>query len=105
MSPTSKEVVANKALSGAELQDIIRQKLDTLMANEGLLTHYSAYGRVAFTLTLKLHLDNMMLRESEIEGSSAPAGVNVIEESPQLAALEAPPLTDPSPDAVVSATE
>lgn len=105
MSPTSKEIVVNRALSGAELQEIIRQKLDTLMANEGLLVHYVAYGRVAFTLTLKLHLDNMMTRESEIEGSSAPAGVNTIDESPSFAALESPPLADPSPDATLSATE
>lgn len=99
--PTVNELIVNRALSGTELREIIRQKLELLMENEGLLTHYVAYGRIAFTLTLRLHLDNAFNRESEIEGSSAPAGVNV----PDLAALEAPPLTDPSPDAIVSATD
>lgn len=99
--PTQNEIVTNRALSGTELREIIRQKLDHLMNEEGLLTHYVAYGRIAFTLKLSLHLDNAWNRESEIEGSSAPAGVNV----PELAALESPPLTDPSADAIISSTQ
>ena len=99
--PTQSEIIANRPLSGTEMREIIRQKLDTLMENEGLLTHYVAYGRVAFTLTLKLHLDNSFQRESEIEVSSSPAPVN----DPNPTVLEAPPLADPSPDAIISATE
>jgi hypothetical protein len=83
------------------MRPIIHAKLDALMDNEGLLTHYVAYGRIAFTLTLKLHLDNMMQRESEIEGSSAAPAVN----DPDAPPLEAPPLADPSPDAIIVGTE
>jgi hypothetical protein len=98
--PSSKEVIANKPLSGSEIRAILHQKLDLLVNNEGLLTHYVAYGRIGFTLTLQLHLDNMMRSESSIDISSAPVGRNV----PELAALETPPLADPSPEAVIAGT-
>jgi hypothetical protein len=93
--PSGKETIVNKALSGSELKEIIRRKLDRLMDNEGLLNAYVAYGRVGFTLNLKLHLDNMMQRESEIEGSSDVG----------TPGTEAPPLTDPSPEAIIAGTE
>ena len=101
MTPTSREVVTNRALSGTELREIIRQKLDVLMENEGLLTSHVAYGRIAFTLGLRLNLDNMMMRESYIEGSSATPAVN----DPSAPPLEAPPLVNASPEEIIAGGE
>jgi hypothetical protein len=93
MSPIANESVVNKALSGMELREIIRADFERLLENEGLLSHYLAYGRISYDLTLRLHLDNPMQRESSINIASKPQANTPI---------EAPPLDHTSSKAVAS---
>lgn len=89
------ETVVNRALSGEELKTIIRADFERALAGEGLLSHYLAYGRISYDITLRLHLDNPMCKESSVtvatkisaDGLTAP-----------------PPLTDTTPEAVASGT-
>lgn len=70
--PSSNERVVNRALSGTEMKELIRADFEKLLANEGLLSDYMAYGRVSWTITLKLHMDNYLNPESESQTSSRP---------------------------------
>jgi hypothetical protein len=101
MSPTAREVIANKPLSGDEVRELIRADVERLLDAEGLLSHYMAYGRVGWSLTLNLHLDNPVRPESVTEILSRKGAVNL----PSLAPLESAPLHDPSSAAVASGTE
>lgn len=104
--PTSREQIDNRALSGAELKQIIKEDFDSLLANEGLLGDSLAYGRIGFEVILRLHLDNPLLRESESRTHSRPASRQAIAADPPRAAIEsAPPLKFPSAseDAIVVA--
>lgn len=92
--PTAAEAVVNKALSGAELKEILRAKFDLLLDNEGLLSHYLAYGRIAYDIGLWLHLDNPMRPESEIHAASRATS--------DIPAMSSAPLASPSSEAVVS---
>jgi hypothetical protein len=88
--PTATEKVLNKALSGAELSEILKHDfVDKLLPNEGMLSAYMAYGRVGYEITLRLMLDNPAQRDY-----------------PPLTVTggEALPLADPSPEATVGAT-
>ena len=103
MSPTAREVIANRPLGSAELRPILHSVLDSLIDNEGLLSPHLAYGRLAFTLTLSLHVDNPMVVAAPISKSSAPPPVNATAaEQEANGAIEAPPLSLPSPDAIQS---
>jgi hypothetical protein len=93
VSPTTGEAVSNKALSGLELREVIRADVERLLDAEGLLSHYLAYGRISYDITLRLHLDNPMQRESSTTISSKPHV-----DSP----MEMPPLAHPSDKAVAS---
>jgi hypothetical protein len=103
MSPTAREVVVNRALSGPELRKIIHAKLDYLMDNEGLLSNYAAFGRVGFSVTLALHLDNPLSPESSIEYVSRNPAVN--EPDALLARVESIPLAEPSAEASLSGSQ
>jgi hypothetical protein len=94
MSPTSTEAIVNKKLSGLELREILRADFEHLLDAEGLLSHYIAYGRISYDLTLRLHLDNPYTPESSVSIASKPQAGTVI---------EAPPLASPSAKSVVSA--
>jgi hypothetical protein len=91
---TSRETVVNKPLSGLEIKEILRAHFDRLLENEGMLGHYIAYGRLAYTITLQLHTDNPMQRETSISASS--------QKRNDQPGVEAPPLGDPSPGVVVA---
>jgi len=91
---TSRETVGNKGLNGSELKEIMIADFARLLDNEGMLNHYVAYGRIAYTLTLALHTDNPMRLESSVAKVSQP--------SADRPAVEAPPLVDTSKDAVVA---
>lgn len=93
--PTTNEIVTNKPLSGLELREIIRSDFERLLDGEGLLSHYLAYGRISYDLTLRLHLDNPMQRESSVSIASKPHADTII---------EAPPLKDTTAEAVASGT-
>ena len=101
---TGRETVVNRALSGAELKQLLREDFDRLLEGEGLLSDYIAYGRVGYDITLRLHMDNFMRSESAIATASRPVGVNIVEKRPELAAVETPPLASSSSEAVTSGT-
>ena len=91
---TNREIVGNKALSGEEVKTILRAHFDRLLEGEGMLGHYIAYGRLAYTITLQLHTDNPMQRETSISTSS--------QKRNDQPGIEAPPLADASPETVVA---
>lgn len=90
--PTGSEKVINKALSGTELKEIIREDCNKLLENEGILSAHVAFGRVAYDITLRLHLDNVYYPESTI---TMPGSTPLTEKIP---------LVDPSTDATLGAT-
>jgi hypothetical protein len=93
--PLAHETVVNKALSGEEYKTILRAAFEKLLDGEGLLSHYLAYGRGSYDITLRLHLDNPMMRESSISAASQASADGL---------LAAPPLTNTSAEAVASGT-
>lgn len=100
MTPTAREVIANKPLAGDEVRELLRADFERLLDAEGLLSHYMAYGRLGWSLTLALHLDNPMRPESVTEILSRGAAIN----QPEIAAVEgAPPLANPSEEDIASA--
>jgi hypothetical protein len=103
--PSGHETVVNRALSGDELKKLILADAQRLVDNEGLLSPHIAYGRIGYTLTLKLHIDNPYIPDSTITAESKPIAGNVIEQRPELAAIESAPLANPSPAAEVGAME
>lgn len=103
---TSREVVINKALSGAEVKDLLRRDFERLLANEGLLSEYISYGKVAWDLRLRLHMTNQSNPESDSVLASKLIANNVVELDPKLSAVEAPPLAlAANESSIVSASE
>lgn len=98
--PTSQERVPNRALSGAELKELLRRDFERLLANDGLLSDYISFGRIAYTIILRKHLDNFLRPEDVTAAASARQPNAAIAEHPGLAAVEPPPLVDSSADAI-----
>lgn len=108
MPPRATDTVPNTPLSGGDLRKIMLRHFEDLLANEGLLSEYLAYGRVAFSIVLRMHMANPHHPQSEIEFTSRRIARNIVSHDPALAAIESPPLAHPTPaaaDSVVSATE
>jgi len=101
--PSSREVVLNLALSGDELKQVIKADIDRLLAAEGMLVSNAAFGKVAYTLALKLHLDNPYFPKSLTRVDSQPMPTKDVEADPKLAAITRPPLP-PSPTRGVGGT-
>jgi hypothetical protein len=102
--PTNNERIANTALSGGEVKQLIRADCDTLLAAEGMLSDYVAYGRMGYRLTLALYIDNPHHPRSESHIVSRPHATAEIAINPPLAAVETPPLTSPSEESAIGAT-
>jgi hypothetical protein len=103
--PLARETVHNKPLNGRELKEIIRQDFAKQLESNGLLTDYIGYGRIGYEIRLTLHLDNFARTVATPTVSpSRPASKQEVEAVPGLAAIEAAPLQNPSPDAVVDGT-
>jgi len=114
---TLKETAINKPLTGTELGILIERDFrERLLPNEGSLSAHIAYGRCAYEIVLRLHTANPMMPVTEINVRSRAMGVNEIDElrdkdgavireaQPELAALEAAPLTDATNDSVGGTT-
>lgn len=108
--PAGRETAPPKALSGYELQEILVQDFRRLLRNNSMLAPHLAFGRVAYTIHLAIHLDKISGVEtgrpsSDISISSRAIAQNIINHpdnpQPQLAAIEPPPLSSPSEDAEV----
>lgn len=91
---TSREAVVNKALSGLEVREILRADFERAMDAEGLLSHYLAYGRISYDITIRLHLDNPYYPESGVTIPSKASDANP--------SIEPAPLRDASSAAVAS---
>ncbi len=106
MSPTSRELVSNKALSGIELAEIIRADVDRMLQGNGFLRGQTAFSRVSYELRLTLHLDlpSMDLTTDSARSRTQPVGD--VRDNPALAAIEpSMPLSTPSADAILESTE
>lgn len=93
--PTNRELVPNRPLAGTELAEIIRKDLDQMLRGDGLLSGHIAYGRVAYDLTLRLHMDNPAFPESVSKTASIKRTATELESAPHEAAIETPPLAKP----------
>src|SRR5262252_1758923 len=62
--PTAAEQAYNKALSGTEVKELLKQDFDKLIANDGSLTDYVAYGRLSWKITLVLQTGNAFMPET-----------------------------------------
>lgn len=104
--PTARESAVNRPLSGTELKQLIIADFSRMLDEEGMLSPHIAYGRVGYDLRLRMHLDNLMRRESEITQASRPIAHNIVApDHPELATIDAAPLADPSPHAAVVGLE
>ena len=103
--PTGRETVVNRALSGDELKKLILADCQRLVDNEGMLSPIVAFGRVGYTITLRLHMDNPYVPNTEITMESKPATIAQVEASPELVALDRIPLIAPSDKAEIGALE
>jgi hypothetical protein len=95
--PSGKETIVNRALSGGELKRIIMSDAQRLVDNEGLLSEHIAFGRVGYTLTLRIHVDNPSVPDSTIASNT--------QFNKAIPVIEPAPLLDPSPSAEVGAME
>jgi hypothetical protein len=101
--PTSRELVLNKSLSGPELATIIESDLHRMLATNGFLSAYVAYGRVSYDIAITFHFDSPVLADQTEHLRSAPASAQQVEAVPGMAAIESTlPLLDPSPSALLS---
>ena len=90
--PTEGEKVVNKALSGIELKELIRLDMAKLLENEQMLVAHVAFGRVAYDITLRIHMDNVFYPTSTITMPGDTLKTEPI------------PLVDPSENATLGAT-
>lgn len=105
--PTSREIVANRPLSGAEVRAIMDADIRRILDNDCMLTELAAYRRLSYEIRVTMHLDNLTYPQHEIQVRSQAQPRDLTANSPQLAAVEPgpPPLSDPSAASYVSATE
>jgi len=70
MSPATSDKVVNTALSGSEMKQLILADFERLLANDGSLTPYVAYGRGGWRIVFTLQTGNARTPEvtSTIEG-------------------------------------
>lgn len=106
--PTSKEIVHQRPLQGAELSKIIVADITKVLANSGCFTGHIAYGRCAYEVRVILHLDNPAYPTvtETVRSKAYPRDVTEGEHgSSELAAVEPLPLREPSADAYLAADE
>lgn len=105
---TSKEMVHQRPLQGAELAKIIVSDVEKTLSNSGLFTGHVAYGRCAYEVRVILHLDNPAYPTVTETARSMPYPRDVTEGEhgqPELASVERLPLRDTSDDAYLAADE
>ncbi len=81
--PLSSEIVSNRSLSGRELLELVVADLRAMLERDGLFSPYVAFGRIAYDVEVRLHMDNLTYPEHKSRAASRP-----------------PVLPDPSPDAI-----
>jgi len=98
----SQEVIANKALSGTELRELVSKDLATMLEMDGMLAGHIAYGTVSYEITVKFHTSRPVEPTWQNRITSRGATLQETELNPGLGleALAAFPLKDADDDAV-----
>ncbi len=105
MSPTQREIVAQRPLKSTELAQIILDDVKDILSTNGMTTGQIAYGRVAYEIRVTLHIDNPAYpTDTTIVRSKGRSGQQK-EETPELVAIEPGPLKDTTDEAFLSSTE
>lgn len=96
--PASNEIVNNRPLSGSELRLIILNDVGNILDKDGMFAPHIGYGRVAYEVTVKLHIDNPLYPEHKTVIASRPPSSN----DPDLTkkAIETAPLHNTSDESV-----
>lgn len=101
--PTSKELVTNKPLAGAEIAKIVQADVARVMQNSGLFSGQIAYGRISWDIRVILHMDNPAYPTATEIVQSKPYPKDITDHAPELAAVESFPLRDTTADAYLAA--
>jgi hypothetical protein len=96
--PTASETIPNKALAGDELVKILMEDFARLLSQDSMLAPHLAYGRIAYDITLRLHVDDPYTLgvPHTTTVASKPMGKNIVAAMPELGTLETFPLAAPS---------
>lgn len=97
--PPASERVNPVPLTGAELRRIILKDVEDVMARDCVLSGVSAFGQVAYEVTLKLHFQNLSFPESQVRVVSHKATEQEIAADPLRSHVEGEP---PLPETVVT---
>lgn len=84
--PLSTETIQNKPLSGLELEEVILRDVREVLDRDGMFSEYIAYGRVAYTVEISLHMANPSYSEHSSKATAKVVGV--LEGAPPLAVVE-----------------
>lgn len=92
--PTSKEVVPNRPLAGHELRDIMLKDFTAMISGDGMFSAHMGYRRVAYEISIKLHLDNPLHPEHKNKRRSKEPAKNADEITKLTAAYPMQPGED-----------
>lgn len=104
--PATYERIPNRNLSGPELAAIIIKDVQDIISRDGMFNLNISYGRVSYEVRISLHMDNPIYPQHITTVLSKGPSVQEAAASPQLTALEPPPLKAPLTEGeAVSSTE
>lgn len=104
--PTAKEIVQNKPLAGQELKQIIISDFTKMLDKQPIFNGIAAFGRVAYELSLKLHVDNPFVPDQTFTQRSRIRSAGELRVDPAQAAIEGPfPLAGPSDESLIVGAE
>lgn len=89
--PPTNERVNPSPLAGAELRKIIAQDLDDAMTRNCVLNGVSAFGQVAYEITVKLHFQNLSFPETSVKVESHTPTAAELDANPNRANVQGPP--------------
>jgi hypothetical protein len=92
--PPAGERVNPVPLSGSELKRIILKDVEDVMSRDCVLSGVSAFGRVSYELTLKLHFENLSFPESSLKVASRVPTAQEVAADPGRANMEGEPPLD-----------
>jgi len=103
--PASHEKIPNRALSGYELAQIIKKKVDEKLSRDGMFTVNIAYERVSFEVMVTVHMDNPHYPQHVSQILSTGPSKQEVAKNPELGSLETFPLSGNLEDEIVFGEE
>ena len=103
--PLSSEQVANRPLGGREALECIVNDVRAILEKDGFFAPYVAYGRLAYEVTIKIHMANPLTPEHTVRVRSRAKPEEPAIEGPPPLVLVPDPLTHEEPENVVLAVE